>query len=45
MYSYEDRIRAVRLYIKLGRRVAATIHPRSEWELRARRCRKPSKRP
>ncbi len=25
MYSYEDRIRAVRLYIKLGRRVAATI--------------------
>ena len=26
MYSYEDRIRAVRLYIKLGKRVAATIH-------------------
>jgi len=25
MYSYEERIRAVRLYIKLGRRVAATI--------------------
>ncbi|WP_460902708.1 IS3 family transposase, partial [Paraburkholderia jirisanensis] len=25
MYSYADRIRAVRLYIKLGRRVAATI--------------------
>jgi transposase-like protein len=25
MYSYEDRIRAVRLYIKLGKRVAATI--------------------
>lgn len=25
MYSCEDRIRAVRLYIKLGRRVAATI--------------------
>ena len=25
MYSYEDRIRAVRLYIKLGRRLAATI--------------------
>ena len=25
MYSYEDRIRAVRLYIKLGRRTAATI--------------------
>ncbi|MBX9610640.1 MAG: transposase [Burkholderiales bacterium] len=26
MYSYEDRIRAVKLYIKLGKRVAATIH-------------------
>ena len=25
MYSYEDRIRAVRLYIKLGKRLAATI--------------------
>ncbi|WP_137940502.1 IS3 family transposase [Chitinivorax sp. B] len=25
MYSYEDRIRAVRLYIKLGKRAAATI--------------------
>ncbi len=25
MYSYEDRIRAVRLYIKLGKRPAATI--------------------
>ena len=25
MYSYEDRIRAVRLYIKLGKRSAATI--------------------
>jgi transposase-like protein len=25
MYSYEDRIRAVRLYIKLGRRTGATI--------------------
>ena len=25
MYSYEDRIRAVRLYIKLGKRVAVTI--------------------
>lgn len=25
MYSYEDRIRAVRLYIKLGRRAALTI--------------------
>ena len=26
MYSYEDRIRAVELYIKLGKRVAQTIH-------------------
>ena len=25
MYSYEDRIRSVMLYIKLGKRVAATI--------------------
>jgi hypothetical protein len=25
MYSYEERIRAVKLYIKLGKRVAATI--------------------
>ncbi|MGF6301312.1 hypothetical protein OKW42_004665 [Paraburkholderia sp. WC7.3d] len=25
MYSYEDRIRAVELYIKLRKRVAATI--------------------
>ena len=25
MYSYEDRIRAVKLYLKLGRRIAATI--------------------
>lgn len=25
MYSYEDRIRAVELYIKLGNRVRATI--------------------
>lgn len=25
MYSYEDRIRAVRLYIRLGKRTAATI--------------------
>jgi transposase-like protein len=25
MYSYEERIRAVRLYIKLGKRVAKTI--------------------
>jgi putative transposase len=25
MYSYEDRIRVVRLYIKLGKRTGATI--------------------
>jgi len=25
MYSYEDRIRAVELYIKLGKRIGATI--------------------
>ncbi len=25
MYSYEDRLRAVRLYIKLGMRIQATI--------------------
>ena len=25
MYSYEDRIRAVRLYIKLGKRASATV--------------------
>ena len=25
MYSYEDRVRAVELYIKLGKRIAATI--------------------
>jgi transposase-like protein len=25
MYSYEDRMRAVRLYLKLGRRIGATI--------------------
>ncbi len=25
MYSYEDRIRAVELYIRLGKRVGATI--------------------
>ena len=25
MYSYEDRIRAVKLYIKLGKRIGATI--------------------
>jgi putative transposase len=26
MYSYEDRIRAVELFIKLGQRVAEIIH-------------------
>jgi hypothetical protein len=26
MYSYEARVRAVEFYIKLGRRVAKTIH-------------------
>jgi putative transposase len=25
MYSYEDRVRAIELYIKLGKRVRATI--------------------
>lgn len=25
MYSYEDRIRAVQLYVKLGKRIRATI--------------------
>ena len=25
MYSYEDRIRAIRLYIKLGKRIGATL--------------------
>ena len=25
MYSYEERLRAVKLYIKLGKRVQATI--------------------
>ena len=25
MYSYEERLRAVKLYIKLGKRVRATI--------------------
>src|SRR5437868_6449473 len=25
MYSYEDRLRAVRLYLELGKRIAATI--------------------
>jgi transposase-like protein len=25
MYSYQDRIRAIRLYIKMGKRVGATL--------------------
>lgn len=25
MYSYEDRVRAVELYLKLGKRIKATI--------------------
>ena len=25
MYSYEDRIRAIQLYIKLGKRLSATL--------------------
>ena len=25
MYSYEDRIRAIKLYLKLGKRMAATL--------------------
>lgn len=25
MYSYEDRVRAVELYVKLGKRTGATI--------------------
>jgi len=25
MYSYEDRLRAVQLYLKLGKRIKATI--------------------
>ncbi len=27
MYSYEDRVRAARLYVKLGKRIAVTIRP------------------
>ena len=27
MYSYGDRIRAVELYLKLGKRIAATLRP------------------
>ena len=31
MYSYEDRIRAVRLYIKLGKRIGPTCW----WRIRS----------
>jgi hypothetical protein len=30
MYSHEDRIRAVKLYIKLGKRTGATLRQRHE---------------
>ena len=33
MYSYEERIRAVKLYIKLGKRLRTTIR-----QLRSRMC-------
>jgi len=33
MHSYEDRMRAVALYIKLGKRVHATIRG---WDIRRR---------
>jgi hypothetical protein len=29
MYSYEDRLRAVQLYIMLGKRIGSTIRPLS----------------
>lgn len=36
MYSYEDRLRAVRLYLKLGKRIRATIRQlgycRRQWQ-------------
>jgi hypothetical protein len=31
MYSYEERIRAVKLYIKLGGRLCATIRKLGYW--------------
>jgi len=34
MYSYEDRVRAVKLYLKLGKRVKATI--RELWSSQVR---------
>ena len=47
MYSYEDRVRAVKLYIKLGKRIAATIrelgyptkNALKNWHLEFERCR------
>jgi len=37
MFSYEDRLRAVQLYIKLGKRVRATIrHHMQAWHLMQR---------
>jgi len=49
MYSYDDRLRAVQLYIKLGKRVGLTIrqlgYPTKNalkawqlWRVRAYRC-------
>ena len=34
MYSYEDRIRAVELYVKLGKRISATIRQLGYSQLR-----------
>jgi putative transposase len=31
MYSYEDRIRAVELYIKLGKRVRPAVRQLDHW--------------
>lgn len=38
MYSYEERIRAVRLYIKLGKQAAATIRKLGYLPLREKWC-------
>jgi transposase-like protein len=46
MYSYEDRMRAVQLYLKLGKRVGATIrqlgyptkNSLKSWHLEYERC-------
>jgi transposase-like protein len=37
MYSYEDRLRAVQLYIKLGKRIGLTIRQLG-WMPSSRRC-------